>query len=69
MDSIIPFGKHCGLNIFDVIKRDRGYCRWLAARGIFTEESFIGQFLRREFDLERCACGVGFLLHHKCNKR
>jgi uncharacterized protein (DUF3820 family) len=69
MNMLIPFGKHKGCYIYDVIKRDYNYCRWLADQRIFKEDSEIGQFLERQFGLERCRCGAGLLIRHKCDKR
>jgi hypothetical protein len=49
---IIDFGKHAGESIYSVIKRDYGYCRWLAAQRVYGGDTEIGRFLERQFGLE-----------------
>jgi len=64
---IIDFGKHAGESIYSVIKRDYGYCRWLAAQRVYGGDTEIGRFLERQFGLG-CGCGAGLLIQHRCQR-
>ncbi|EGZ07156.1 hypothetical protein PHYSODRAFT_530620 [Phytophthora sojae] len=49
MSVILEFGRYSGRSIRSVYNYDRAYCRWLASKNIFSEDSPIGKYLQLKF--------------------